>query len=97
MLYAPAYSAALNYPDQGSGADIALAAMARLDAQYPEVEACLINQVHDELVLEAPAEKAENYARILHDVMVEEGNRVLMPYGVPMAAEYVIADEWKKD
>ena len=97
VLYAPAYSAALNYPDQGTGADIALAAMARLDAQYPEVGACLINQVHDELVLEAPAEKAENYARILHDVMVEEGNRVLMPYGVPMAAEYVIADEWKKD
>ena len=96
VLYAPAYSAALNHPDQGTGADIALAAMARLDAQYPEVGACLINQVHDELVLEAPAEKAEGYARILHDVMVEEGNRVLMPYGVPMAAEYVIADEWQK-
>ena len=96
VLYAPAYSAALNYPDQGTGADIALAAMARLDAQYPEVGHCLINQVHDELVLETPAEKAESYARILHDVMVEEGNRVLMPYGVPMAAEYVIADEWQK-
>ena len=97
VLYAPAYSAALNYPDQGTGADIALAAMARLDAQYPEVGAYLINQVHDELVLETPADRAESYARILHDVMVEEGNRVLMPYGVPMAAEYVIADEWKKD
>ena len=97
VLYAPAYSAALNYPDQGTGADIALAAMARLDAQYPEVGACLVNQVHDELVLESPVEKAENHARILHDVMVEEGNRVLMPYGVPMAAEYVIADEWKKE
>ena len=97
VLYAPAYSAALNYPDQGSGADIALAAMARLDAQYPEVAAGLINQVHDELVLEVPAEQAERHARILHDVMVEEGNRVLMPYGVPMAAEYVIADEWRKE
>ena len=96
VLYAPAYSAALNYPDQGTGADIALAVMARLDEEHPEVAAGLINQVHDELVLEAPADKAESWARILHDVMVEEGNRVLMPYGVPMAAEYVVADEWQK-
>lgn len=60
---------ALNAPVQGSAADVIKLAMVELDRRLPEVEAALLLQVHDELVLEAAPEAAEATAALVTEVM----------------------------
>ena len=60
---------ALNAPIQGSAADIIKMAMVELDRRLPEVEAVLLLQVHDELVLEASPEAAPATAALVTEVM----------------------------
>ena len=60
---------ALNAPVQGSAADIIKLAMVELDRRLPEVEASLLLQVHDELVLEASPEAAPDAAALVTEVM----------------------------
>lgn len=60
---------ALNAPIQGSAADIIKLAMVELDRRLPEVEAALLLQVHDELVLEASPEAASETAALVAEVM----------------------------
>ena len=60
---------ALNAPVQGSAADIIKLAMVELDRRLPEVEASLLLQVHDELVLEASPEAAPEAAALVTEVM----------------------------
>lgn len=60
---------ALNAPVQGSAADIIKLAMVELDRRLPEVEAALLLQVHDELVLEASPEAAPATAALVTEVM----------------------------
>lgn len=52
--------------------------------------------MHDELVMETPGGKAEEYAHILEDTLQACGDALLGPYRVPMKAETVIADVWTK-
>ncbi len=62
---------ARNMPIQGTAADIIKLAMVRvhdrLREEYPEAR--LIMQVHDELIVEAPAEQAEAVSQLLRDIM----------------------------
>jgi DNA polymerase I - 3''-5'' exonuclease and polymerase domains len=95
-IYAASKFAALNYPNQGTGSDILLMTKYRLHRDHPEIFDCLINQVHDELVMETPVDKAEEYAHILEATLQACGDALLGPYGVPMKAETVIADVWTK-
>ena len=71
MLRAFGERVARNMPIQGTAADIIKIAMIkvnrRLKNEMPEAE--LIMQVHDELIVEAPAEKAEKAAEILKHEM----------------------------
>ncbi|MFZ5974929.1 MAG: DNA polymerase I [Bacillota bacterium] len=62
---------ALNTPIQGTAADIIKVAMVRVDRTLKEkrMEARLILQVHDELILESPEDEAERAAEILKDCM----------------------------
>ncbi len=60
---------ALNAPVQGSAADIIKLAMVELDRRLPEVEAALLLQVHDELVLEAAPGAAGAAAQLVTEVM----------------------------
>jgi DNA polymerase-1 len=62
---------ALNAPFQGSAADIIKVAMVRLDGALAErgLAARLLLQVHDELVLEAPAEEVEPVSELVRSVM----------------------------
>jgi DNA polymerase-1 len=62
---------ALNAPFQGTAADVIKIAMIRLDDALREGahDARLVLQVHDELVLEAPAEEVPELLRLVPEVM----------------------------
>jgi DNA polymerase-1 len=62
---------AINTPIQGSAADLIKMAMIRVDREFREagMEARLILQVHDELIVEAPSLEAAGSERILKEAM----------------------------
>ena len=62
---------AVNFPIQGTAADIIKVAMVELDRQLAQsgFGAKMILQVHDELVLELPVEELEPVRRLVVDVM----------------------------
>jgi len=84
-----------NTPDQGTGADIIKAAMARV---YRELlargweDVRLIACIHDELVLEAPEALAAEAATVLKECMERAGAEVLAP--VPIEVEVGVGDTW---
>ena len=62
---------AINTPIQGSAADLIKMAMIRVDREFREagMEARLILQIHDELIVEAPEREATGSERILKEAM----------------------------
>jgi DNA polymerase-1 len=62
---------AINTPIQGSAADLIKMAMIRVDREIRDagMEARLILQVHDELIVEAPEREAAGSGRILKEAM----------------------------
>ena len=82
---------ALNMPIQGTAADIIKAAMVRVDARMRAegLEAQLLLQVHDELIVECPAAEAETVRAIL----VEEMEHVV-DYRVPLLVDAKIGASW---
>ena len=63
---------AMNSPIQGTAADIIKLAMIRVDERLrsEELQARLVLQVHDELLIEAPKEEEEKVREILHQEMM---------------------------
>ena len=86
---------AINAPLQGSAADIILRAMARLPRALAEagLAARMLLQVHDELVLEAPANEAERTAALIKEVM-EGAPAPAVTLAVPLVVETGIALNW---
>ena len=82
---------ALNMPIQGAAADIIKAAMVRVDARMraEKLQARLLLQVHDELIVECPAEEAETVKAIL----IEEMEHVV-DYRVPLLVDAKIGASW---
>lgn len=82
---------ALNMPIQGTAADIIKAAMVRVDARMraEKLQARLLLQVHDELIVECPAEEAETVKAIL----IEEMEHVV-DYRVPLLVDAKIGASW---
>jgi DNA polymerase-1 len=80
-----------NAPLQGSAADLIKIAMARIHAALAAAhpEAHLLLQVHDELVLEAPAAEAEAVAALVKHHM--EGAAEL---SVPLVVDVGIGENW---
>ena len=70
-LRAHSLRAAINTPIQGSAADVATAAMLRIDAneRLRELGWQLLLQVHDEVILEGPEESAVEAQQIVIDCM----------------------------
>jgi DNA polymerase-1 len=81
---------AVNSPLQGTAADLIKLAMIRIDHELERREAKLLLQVHDELVLEAPPEEAEEVAALVKREM--EGAFALE---VPLVAEVGIGVNWR--
>jgi DNA polymerase-1 len=81
----------MNSPIQGSAADIIKLAMINVRRALDEsgIDARLIMQVHDELIVEASRESADKAAEILRREME---NAVSL--AVPMSVELNIGDSW---
>lgn len=82
---------AMNTPIQGTAADIIKIAMIRVFEKLKEsgLDARLILQVHDELIVEARADCAEKIAEMLKEEME---NAVKL--SIPMTADVEIGDTW---
>lgn len=83
---------AINAPVQGTNADIIKLAMVRLDAQLAGTGSSVVNSVHDELVVECPAEFAEEALGAVRDEMAAAGAEFLRE--VPVSADAAIAEAW---
>jgi len=82
---------AINMPIQGTASDIVKIAMLRVDEQFRRdgLEAQLLMQVHDELLVEAPAAAAEHVAEVLKREMESA-----VSLDVPLIVDVGIADNW---
>lgn len=82
---------AVNYPIQGTAADIIKLAMLRLHAALRErkMRARMILQVHDELVLEAPEAEVDATAALVKEVM-----EAAYPLDVPLRADVNVGRNW---
>jgi DNA polymerase-1 len=83
--------AAINTPVQGSAADIIKLAMVRLDRALAGGRAMMLLQVHDELLVEAPAGEAAAVAETMRDIMEEA-----IELDVPLVADVGIGDNWAR-
>lgn len=83
---------AINYSDQGTSAQIILMAMADLDREVPDA---MVNQVHDELLLEVDEAMAEQASVLLKTIMEAAANYLLAPYGIPSLVEVSCGKTWK--
>ena len=82
---------ALNMPIQGTAADVIKLAMLRVrDALKAEgMQARLILQVHDELIVECPEEETEQVKTLLTQEMENA-----VHYAVPMRADSAAGKSW---
>jgi DNA polymerase-1 len=82
---------AINMPIQGTASDIVKIAMLKVDEEFKRqgVDAQMLMQVHDELLVETSAKDAERVAEILKHEME---NAVTLD--VPLVVDVGIADNW---
>ena len=82
---------ALNMPIQGTAADIMKLAMVHVDERLrrENLEARLLLQVHDELIVECPAEETEAVSRILKEEMENAAS-----LSVPLTVEVQSGHSW---
>ena len=82
---------AMNMPIQGSAADLIKIAMVRVNDALREkkLAARLILQIHDELIIEAPAEEQETVRALLKDCMENAAE-----LKVKLVAEVSVAQNW---
>jgi DNA polymerase-1 len=81
---------AVNSPLQGTAADLIKLAMIHIDRELKQGRARLLLQVHDELVLEAPADEAADVAAMVKREM-ENVHRL----AVPLLVDTGIGDNWR--
>jgi DNA polymerase I len=81
----------INFPIQGTAADIMKMAMARLGPRLEAFQARLLLQVHDELVLEVPEEELEAVTRVVVEAMEEPP---VAEFRVPLVVETKVDGAW---
>jgi DNA polymerase-1 len=82
---------AINMPIQGTASDIVKIAMLHVEEaiQREHLRARMLMQVHDELLVEAPAEEASRVAQLLKQEM-----ETAVELDVPLTVEVGIGDNW---
>ncbi len=82
---------AINYPIQGSAADIIKVAMVNIDRKLREagLQTRMLLQVHDELVFESPADEVEQVRELIQSEM--EG---AVPLDLPLKVELGAGNNW---
>jgi DNA polymerase-1 len=82
---------AINMPIQGTASDIVKIAMLKVEEEFTRqgIEAKLLMQVHDELLVEASADTAEHVAEVLKREMESA-----VSLDVPLIVDVGIADNW---
>lgn len=82
---------AMNSPVQGTAADLMRMAMVRVDALYRQhrLEAYLISQVHDELIVEVQQDQAEQAKALLLEAM-----QSVAELSVPLVADCAMGLNW---
>jgi DNA polymerase-1 len=81
---------AVNTPLQGAAADLIKLAMIRIDEKLQAMQAKMLLQVHDELVLEAPPEEVEEVSALVKSAM--EGVQKL---DVPLLVDIGSGENWR--
>jgi len=81
---------AVNTPLQGTAADLIKLAMIRIDEKLRGMQAKMLLQVHDELVLEAPPEEAEEVSALVKSAM-ESVKRL----EVPLLVDIGVGENWR--
>jgi DNA polymerase I-like protein with 3'-5' exonuclease and polymerase domains len=85
---------AMNYPIQGSSADIAKLALIYIHEELLDLDARLINTIHDEFVVECREDLAEEVSEKMKSAMVKAGEDLLEK--VPVEVEAMVSGEWRK-
>ena len=80
---------AYNMPIQGTSADIMKLAMMGLAPKLSQHSACITLQVHDELIIEAPADATEDVSKVIQETM-----EAAYELDVPLVAEVGVGDNW---
>ena len=97
QVYSQARRQAINTRIQGSAADIIKLAMLAVhqDATLQKLEARLILQVHDELMLEAPEANAQQAGPRLAEIMsgIQPGGEAL---SVPLLVDWGVGKDWSQ-
>ena len=83
-----------NTPVQGTGADIVKKALGLLVNRLRGMDAYIVGVVHDEILLEASDENANEMAELLKSTMEDAGNSILKQ--VPCQADVNISQNWVK-
>jgi DNA polymerase-1 len=76
-----------NTPCQGTGADLIKLVMCEVYDKISSEEARIIGSIHDEIILEVPEERAEEYAQMLQEIMERIGSELLCPVRVKAEAK----------
>ena len=94
---ATTFTDAVNYPIQGTGADLLKLAVLLFDGEITKrnIPAKVVNLVHDEIVVETPEEHAEEVKEVLEKAMKAAGKIVLKR--VPVEVEVSLNERWVKD
>ena len=79
----------MNTPLQGSAADIIKIAMSRVAARLRGMKSKLILQVHDELIVDAPSDEAEQVKNILKTEMENAAS-----LSVPLNVDISVGANW---
>ncbi|MFN2531907.1 MAG: DNA polymerase [Pyrinomonadaceae bacterium] len=83
-----------NTPIQGTSADILKRALRLLKNELQHTSGKIVNIIHDEVVVEAEADEANDIAARVERVMCAAGEEYLK--SVPVKVETQVADEWVK-
>ncbi len=84
----------MNYPIQGTASDIAKLALVYVREDLEDLDARLVNSIHDEFVIECAEGKAEEVSERTQAAMIRAGEDILDK--VPVEVEATISREWRK-